>query len=149
MGVGPFAFTYQGNGATPCQCIDTTERQLIALQLCRWQFLYNETLQQTFFVLYCRKCPKDDKFRYLIPIFTARRYASAVLLSSCVRPSVCPSVTRRYCVKTTASSTMQFSPLDSKMCLALYKPKKYSPGTTPSPEILAQSDLPTPEGCEF
>jgi len=27
--------------------------------------------------------------------------------------------------------------------------KKYSPGTTPSPEILAQSDLPTPEGCEF
>jgi len=24
------------------------ERQLIALQLCRWQFLYNETLQQTF-----------------------------------------------------------------------------------------------------
>ena len=25
-----------------------TERQLIAIQLCRWQFLYNETLQQTF-----------------------------------------------------------------------------------------------------
>jgi len=24
------------------------ERELIALQLCRWQFLYNETLQQTF-----------------------------------------------------------------------------------------------------
>ena len=40
-----------------------------------------------------------------------------------VRPSVCPSVhpsvTRRYCVKTTARSTMQFSPLDSKMCLVL------------------------------
>ena len=24
MRVAPFAFRYQGNGATPCQCIDTT-----------------------------------------------------------------------------------------------------------------------------
>jgi len=24
MGVGPFAFRYQGNGATPCQYIDTS-----------------------------------------------------------------------------------------------------------------------------
>jgi len=29
MGIGPFAFRYQGNGATPCQYIDTLERQLI------------------------------------------------------------------------------------------------------------------------
>jgi len=40
-----------------------------------------------------------------------------------VRPSVRLfvrlSVTRRYCVKTTARSTMQFSLLDSKMCLVL------------------------------
>jgi len=50
MWVDPFAFRYQGNGATPCQYIDTVplERQLIALQLCHWQFLYNEPLQQTF-----------------------------------------------------------------------------------------------------
>jgi len=57
------------------------------------------------------------------------RIASAVLataipsvrLSVClsVRPSVRPSVTRRYCVKTTARSTVQFAPLDSKMCLVL------------------------------
>ena len=33
--------------------------------------------------------------------------------------SVRPSVTRRYCVKTTARSTVQFAPLDSKMCLVL------------------------------
>jgi len=26
MGVGPFAFRYQGNGATPCQYIDTTQK---------------------------------------------------------------------------------------------------------------------------
>ena len=49
------------------------------------------------------------------------RIASAVLATAIpsVRLSVCLSVTRRYCVKTTARSTMQFSPLDSKMCLVL------------------------------
>jgi len=53
------------------------------------------------------------------------RIASAVLataiLSVCL--SIClsvrPSVTRRYCVKTTARSMVQFAPLDSKMCLVL------------------------------
>jgi len=38
--------------------------------------------------------------------------------SNSVRPSVCLSVTRRYCVKTTARSTVQFAPLDSKLKLA-------------------------------
>ena len=49
------------------------------------------------------------------------RIASAVLAT--VIPSVCLSVrlsvTRRYCVKTTARSTVQFAPLDGKMCLVL------------------------------
>ena len=36
-----------------------------------------------------------------------------------VRLSVCLSVTRRYCVKTTARSTVQFALSDSKMCLVL------------------------------
>jgi len=36
-----------------------------------------------------------------------------------VRLSVRLSVTRRYWVKTTARSTVQFAPLDSKMCLVL------------------------------
>jgi len=49
------------------------------------------------------------------------RVASAVLAiafpSVCL--SVCPSVTRRYCVKTTARSTVQFALFDSKMCLVL------------------------------
>ena len=39
--------------------------------------------------------------------------------SNSVYLSVRPSVTRRYCVKTTALSTVQFAPLDSKMCLVL------------------------------
>jgi len=49
------------------------------------------------------------------------RIASAVLATAIpsVHPSVCPSVTRRYYVKTTARSTVQFAPLDSKMCLVL------------------------------
>jgi len=48
MRVGPFAFGYQGNKATPANILIPPERQLIALELCRWEFLYNETLQQTF-----------------------------------------------------------------------------------------------------
>jgi len=54
------------------------------------------------------------------PIFTARRnarIASAVLAIAI--PSVCPSATRRYCVKTTACSTVQCALSDSKMCLVL------------------------------
>jgi len=53
----------------------------------------------------------------LLKFFTARRFASAVLAMAI--PSVCPSVTRRYCVKTTARSTVQFARSDSKMCLVL------------------------------
>jgi len=48
-------------------------------------------------------------------------FYSAVLATAIpsVRLPVCPSVTRRYCVKTVARSTVQFAPLDSKMCLVL------------------------------
>ena len=66
-------------------------------------------------------------------LFTARRNArnarnarTSVRLSVCL--SVRLSVTRRYCVKTTARSTVQFALTDSKMCLVLWKPKKYSQG---------------------
>ena len=53
------------------------------------------------------------------------RIASAVLVTAIpsvrlsVGLSVRLSVTRRYCVKTTARSTVQFAPLDSKMGLVL------------------------------
>jgi len=36
-----------GSRRPPAKILIPIERQLIALQLCRWQFLYNETLQQT------------------------------------------------------------------------------------------------------
>ena len=74
-------------------------------------------------------------------------YGNSVRPSVC--PSVCPSVTRRYCVKTTARSTVQFAPLDSQMCLVLWEPKNIPQGRPLPPEILPQSDQPTPEGCEF
>jgi len=57
-------------------------------------------------------------------LITARRnagIASAVLAIAI--PSVCLSVhlsfTRRYCVKTTARSTVEYALSDSKMCLVL------------------------------
>jgi len=61
-------------------------------------------------------------------VFTARRnarIASAVLARAIpsVCPPVCPyvrpSATRRYSVKTTARSTVQFALSDSKMCIVL------------------------------
>jgi len=39
---------FRGKGRPPANVLIPLERQLIALQLCRWQLLYNETLQQTF-----------------------------------------------------------------------------------------------------
>ena len=82
-------------------------------------------------------------------IFTARSssYSNSVRQSVRLSPSVSPS--RRYCVKTTARSTVQFALLDSKMCLVLYKPKNIPQGRPLPPEILAPSDLPTPEGSKF
>jgi len=97
--------------------------------------------------------PADWKIGNVTAIFTARnaRIASAVLATAIpsVCMSVCPSVTRQYCVKTTARSMVQFAPLHSKMCLVLEKPKNIPQGRPLPPEILAQSDLPTPEGCEL
>jgi len=59
-------------------------------------------------------------FRMLLFVFTARRNARiASTVLAMAFPSVCPSVTRRYCVKTTAHSTVQFALSDSKMCLVL------------------------------
>jgi len=63
----PLRSDIKGTELPPANILIPLERQLIALQLCRWQFLYNETLQQTFRPL-LSKLSKDDKFRYFIPI---------------------------------------------------------------------------------
>jgi len=68
MRVGPFAFRYQGNGAAAANILIRLERQLIALQHCRWEFLYNEILQQTFRPL-LSKLPKRRQIYVLYPHF--------------------------------------------------------------------------------
>jgi len=71
----------------------------------------------------CRECFRTGSFLQRAQLHCKRciSYGNSVRLSVClsVCPSVRPSVTRQYCVKTAARSTMQFSPLDSKMCLVL------------------------------
>jgi len=46
--VGQFQPRFQGEGVVPCQYIDTTRKAIDCATICRWQFLYNETLQQTY-----------------------------------------------------------------------------------------------------
>ena len=43
----PLRSDIKGTEPPPANILIPLERQLIALQLCRWQLLYNETLQQT------------------------------------------------------------------------------------------------------
>jgi len=75
MRVAPFAFRYQGNGATPCQYIDTTRKIYWYHSKGNWlrynfaaDGFYTMKLYSRLFVLYCWNCLKDDKFRYLITI---------------------------------------------------------------------------------
>jgi len=73
-------------------------------------------------IAYCSCFLPSFWHQYSLALFhySARnaRIASAVLATAI--PSVCLSVTRRYCVKTTARSTGAVcTVLDSKMCLVL------------------------------
>jgi len=67
MGVGPFAFRYQGNGTTPCQYWYHSKGNWLRYNFTADSF-YIMKLCSRLLVLYCRYCPKDDKFRYLTPI---------------------------------------------------------------------------------
>ena len=64
----PFAFRYQGNEATLCQYIDTTRKVIDCATTLPLRVFYIMKLCSRLFVLYCRNCPKYDKFRYFIPI---------------------------------------------------------------------------------
>jgi len=71
MRVGPFAFRYQRNGATPCHYVDTTRKAIDCAATLPLSF-YIMKLCSRLFVLYCRNCPKDDKFRKFTN-FTTRK----------------------------------------------------------------------------
>ena len=68
MGVGSFAFRYQGNRATTCQYIDTTRKAIDCATTLPLTFLYNETLQQTFRPL-LSKLSKRRQIQVLYPHF--------------------------------------------------------------------------------
>jgi len=86
-----------------------------------------------FYEIWEHKCLRDScKIFKICGQFRARSiFYSAPQCSQCshckrctsynnsVRLSVCLPVTRRYCVKTTARSTVQFALSDSRMCLVL------------------------------
>ena len=57
-----------GRGRPPANILIPLEWQLIALQLCRWQFLFNETLQETFRPL-LSKLPKRRQIQVIYPHF--------------------------------------------------------------------------------
>ena len=58
----------RGRGRPPGNMLTPLEKQLIALQLCRWEFLYNETLRQTFRPL-LSKLSKRRQILVLYPHF--------------------------------------------------------------------------------
>ena len=56
-----------GRGRPPANILIPLERQMIALKHAAVNF-YKMKLCSRLFVLHCRNCSKDDKFRYFIPI---------------------------------------------------------------------------------
>ena len=69
MRVGPFAFRYQGNGATPCQYVDTTRKAIdCATTLPLTVFFYTMKLYNRLSSCIFEIAQKDDKFKYFIPI---------------------------------------------------------------------------------
>jgi len=71
----------------PATVLIPRERQFIALQLCRWQFLYNETLQQTFRSL-LSKLSKRRQIWVLYPHFEEVRGGVEPSLMACLKERV-------------------------------------------------------------
>ena len=65
----PFAFRYQGNGATPCQHIDTTRKAIECSTTLPLTVFYIMKLCSRLFVLHCRSRPKYDRSRHFDPHF--------------------------------------------------------------------------------
>ena len=64
----PLRSDIKGTELPPANILIPLERQLIALQLCRWEFLYNETLRQTFRPV-LSKLSKRRQIQVLYPHF--------------------------------------------------------------------------------
>jgi len=63
----PLRSDVKGTELPPANIVIPLQRQLIAHNFATESF-YIMKLWSRLFVLYCRNCPKDDEFRYFIPI---------------------------------------------------------------------------------
>jgi len=96
MGVGPLRSDIKGTKLPPSNILIPLERQLIAIQLCRWRF-YIMKLCSRLFVLYCRYCPKDDKFRWLTARWKARVEFLLSLIELIFRSLMVEALQRKMC----------------------------------------------------
>jgi len=95
------------------------------------------------------RVPTDWKIAHVTLIITARLYL-AWLLAVNVCPSVCLSVTRRYCVETVKHRITQTTPRDSPGTLVFWSLATAAGGRRPvPPETCTQSDPPTSEHNDF
>ena len=69
MRVGPFAFRYQGNGATPCQYIDTTRKAIDCAYNFATESFYIIKLCSRLFVLYVEIVQKMTNLGNLSPFW--------------------------------------------------------------------------------
>jgi len=69
QGLGHLEPRFQGEVVVPCQYIDTTRKAIECATAFTADSFYIMKLCSRLFVLYCRNCPKDDKFKYFIHIF--------------------------------------------------------------------------------
>jgi len=76
-----------GRGRPPANILIPLERQFIALQLCRWKFLYNETLQQTFRPL-LSTLSKRQQIQVFYPYFEEVRGGVEPWLMACWKARV-------------------------------------------------------------
>ena len=64
MGVGPFAFRYQGNGATPCQYIDTNRKAIDCATTLPLEDFSQRNFVADFIQLKLTFIPKKEKFAF-------------------------------------------------------------------------------------
>ena len=112
------------------KCWYHSEGNWMLYNSCRWKFLYIMKLCSRLFVLHCRSRPKYDSDR-LSYFGRLRRSRTKSLLQSFIIYKNCQ---RRSC--------RAFNCLSSGIDILVG-------GRPLPPEILAQSDQPSPEDCEF
>ena len=106
----PLRSDIKGTELPPANILIPLERQLTALQLCCWQFLYNETLQQTFHPLLSKLVWKTTNLGHLSPFWGSYEWCRTLVdgsLESPCRVLVKFKRLRRYKPKCTKTRCLQ------------------------------------------